>query len=140
MTDDLLPNESGTNANQPTESTCLKNINKSQETQTLPNGENYFLSGCKEEAQVKPPVKIVFNLESFFSYWLAGPHQKASSGEQDECNEYLKKKLVMLLLESLAQLTVEHNLNSKTESSKSIGFGASPANDRVSLFCLHKSI
>ena len=56
------------------------------------------------------PVKIVFSMENFFNYWLtSGANAASTKPENDECNEFMKGKLVQYLMESMSQLQCDQN-------------------------------
>lgn len=56
------------------------------------------------------PVKILFSMENFFNYWLTSDANAPSTQpENDECNEFLKGKLVQYLMESMSQLQTDQN-------------------------------
>lgn len=91
-----------------------------------------------------PPMEIFFDMENFFNYWVTSSANACSTlPENDDTNKFLKKSIVKVLMESMAELQTEHGFN-KIEPKSSfrstspidrIEFGKNKRpNDRVSLF------
>ncbi len=60
--------------------------------------------------EIDPPANLVFDLENFFNYWLTSSSNAASKKtENDENNKFLKKSIVKVLMDSMAELKSEHS-------------------------------
>jgi len=64
----------------------------------------------KSSGSIDPPSNLVFDLENFFNYWLTSSSNAASKKtENDENNKFLKKSIVKVLMDSMAELKSEHS-------------------------------